>query len=990
MLIVKLSTAATIEIGPVLDSTGVGVEYSGLAITELRLVKNGTGAAMASPASITYVANGHYTLVMTTGNTDTLGTLTVSCHKVGYQMPRAQMMVVPVKVYDSIVAGSDNLEVDAIQLLNTAILTPAVAGTLDVNAKQFGGATVNATTSVTIPASSTLATTAGAVGSVTAVSTGAITAASFAAGAIDASAIATDAIGSAEISAAAVTKIQSGLATPTNITAGTITTVSAVTGLTVANLDTTVSSRASQTSLDTLDDLVDTEVAAIKTKTDQLTFTVANQVDSNSLTIGANVITASALATDAVNEIADQVWDELLSGHTGAGSTGAGLSSASSAGDPWSTALPGSYGAGTAGKIVGDNVNATISSRASQTSLDTLDDLVDTEVGAIKTKTDQLTFTIANQVDSNSLTIGANAITASALATDAVNEIQSGLATPTNITAASGIAVSSIGANVITASALATDAVNEIADQVWDELLSGHTTSGSTGAGLTSASSAGDPWSTALPGSYGAGTAGKIVGDNVNATISSRASQTSLDTLDDLVDTEVGAIKTKTDQLTFTIANQVDSNSLTIGANAITASALATDAVNEIQSGLATPTNITAASGIVLSPVTHTGARIPNVTLTDTATNLTNAATAGDLTATMKSSVTTAVPTVSQTADQVWDELLSGHTTGGSTGAGLTSASSAGDPWSTVIPASYGAGTAGKILGDNVNATISSRASQTSLDTLDDYVDTEVAAIKTKTDQMTFTVANQIDSNALTNGGMSASATRSALGLATNNLDSQISGLATPTNITSASGIAVSSIGANVITASALATDAVSEIQSGLATPTNITAASGIAVSSIGANVVTASALATDAVNEIQSGLATPTNITAATGIVLSPVTHTGARIPNVTLVDTTTNLTNAPTAGDLTATMKASVTAAVPTAAQNFAAVLTTALTESYAADGSAPTLAQAILLIQQSLHEFSIAGTTRTVKKLDNSTTAAVFTLDSATAPTSTTRSS
>ena len=149
MLIVKLSTAVSIEIGPVLDSVGVGVEYASLAIGELRLVKNGTGAAMASAASITHVANGHYTLSMTTGNTDTLGTLTVSCHKTGYQMPRAQMMVVPVKVYDSIVAGSDNLEVDAIQLLGTAILTPAVAGTLDVNAKQFGGATVTATTSVT-------------------------------------------------------------------------------------------------------------------------------------------------------------------------------------------------------------------------------------------------------------------------------------------------------------------------------------------------------------------------------------------------------------------------------------------------------------------------------------------------------------------------------------------------------------------------------------------------------------------------------------------------------------------------------------------------------------------------------------------------------------------------------------------------------------------------------------------------------------------------
>ncbi len=39
---------------------------------------------------------------------------------------------------------------------------------------------------------------------------------------------------------------------------------------------------------------------------------------------------------------------------------------------------------------------------------------------------------------------------------------------------------------------------------------------------------------------------------------------------------------------------------------------------------LATPTNITAATGIVLSGVTHTGAVIPTVTTTTTATNLTN------------------------------------------------------------------------------------------------------------------------------------------------------------------------------------------------------------------------------------------------------------------------------------------------------------------------------------------------------------------------------
>jgi hypothetical protein len=47
------------------------------------------------------------------------------------------------------------------------------------------------------------------------------------------------------------------------------------------------------------------------------------------------------------------VWDEILSGHAVVGSTGAGLSAASASGDPWSTALPGAYGAGTAGAIIG-------------------------------------------------------------------------------------------------------------------------------------------------------------------------------------------------------------------------------------------------------------------------------------------------------------------------------------------------------------------------------------------------------------------------------------------------------------------------------------------------------------------------------------------------------------------------------------------------------------------------------------------------------------
>lgn len=93
-------------------------------------------------------------------------------------------------------------------------------------------------------------------------------------------------------------------------------------------------------------------------------------------------------------------------------------------------------------------------------------------------------------------------------------------------------------------------------------------------------------------------------------------------------------------------------------------------------------------------------------------------------------------PTAAQVADAVWDELLSGHAVSGSAGEALSAAGTAGDPWLTELPGAYGAGTAGKIIGDNLNATVSSRATQTSVDTIDDFLDTEIAAIKAKTDNL--------------------------------------------------------------------------------------------------------------------------------------------------------------------------------------------------------------------------------------------------------------
>ncbi len=68
----------------------------------------------------------------------------------------------------------------------------------------------------------------------------------------------------------------------------------------------------------------------------------------------------------------------------------------------------------------------------------------------------------------------------------------------------------------------------------------------------------------------------------------------------------------------------------------------------------------------------------------------------------------------------------------------------------------------------------------------------------------------------------------------------------------------------------------------------------------------------------------------------------------------------------------------------------LTTQLTESYAADGVAPTVEQALLAIQQRMIDADVSGTTLTVRQLDGTSVAFVITLDDANDPTDMNRTS
>lgn len=134
--------------------------------------------------------------------------------------------------------------------------------------------------------------------------------------------------------------------------------------------------------------------------------------------------------------------------------------------------------------------------------------------------------------------------------------------------------------------------------------------------------------------------------------------------------------------------------------------------------------------------------------------NIENPTTAVNLSATnidvdqVVASVSGAVGSVTGAVGSVTGAVGSVTGSVGSVTAGVTLAASAVQAiWDALTSALTTVGSIGKLLVDNVNATISSRASQTSLDTVDDFLDTEIAAIKTQTDKFVFTVANQVNCN---------------------------------------------------------------------------------------------------------------------------------------------------------------------------------------------------------------------------------------------------
>jgi hypothetical protein len=248
---------------------------------------------------------------------------------------------------------------------------------------------------------------------------------------------------------------------------------------------------------------------------------------------------------------------------------------------------------------------------------------------------------------------------------------------------------------------------------------------------------------------------------------------------------------------------------------------------------------------------------------------------------------------------------------------------------------------------------LSTLATQASVNTIDDFLDTEVLAIKTVTD-------------ALPNAG--------ALTTIQADLDDLQTRL--PAALTGAGNMKADALLLNGATPNNLAATAI--VSSGAITT------SGGKVS----GVILADTVTTYTGNTLQTGDAYAR--IGATGSGLSTL----ATQASVNTIDDflDTEIADIKTKTDLIPAAPAAVGSAMTLTSGERTSIADATrarqLTEGYAADGVAPTLEQAVFMVMQGILEFGIAGTVLTTKKLDKSTSAMTHTLDDALAPTSRTR--
>lgn len=300
----KQSTASQeIPIGYMVDSTDGNTEETALTIanTDIKLWKNGaTTLANKNSGGGTHISNGIYYAVLDATDTDTLGPLKVFVHVAGALPFEDSYEVVTAAQWDEIHSGTETAKLArATYLVDTTIATLAsqtsftlTDGSADDNAYNGMAFIFTDATTATQKGVAFASDYVGATKTVTLEAGPAFTIATSDLVTIVPAGSAT----SAPLAANVTQWNGSAVATPT---------VAGVPEVDVTHCAGSAQATiATQASVDTIDNFVDTEVAAIlaavdtevaaiKAKTDSLTFTVAGQVDANFQSINDVTITGN-------------------------------------------------------------------------------------------------------------------------------------------------------------------------------------------------------------------------------------------------------------------------------------------------------------------------------------------------------------------------------------------------------------------------------------------------------------------------------------------------------------------------------------------------------------------------------------------------------------------------------------------------------------------------------------------------------------------------
>ncbi len=131
MQFLKQNTAATVLIGPAMDSSDAVTPETGLStsVDELVLYKHDSTSVsnLNGVATMTHIAGGMYTVELASTDTNTLGRATLYLRDNDVCLPMwREFTVVPANSYDSLIGGTTWLDVDAVAVSGSTTAADAV------------------------------------------------------------------------------------------------------------------------------------------------------------------------------------------------------------------------------------------------------------------------------------------------------------------------------------------------------------------------------------------------------------------------------------------------------------------------------------------------------------------------------------------------------------------------------------------------------------------------------------------------------------------------------------------------------------------------------------------------------------------------------------------------------------------------------------------------------------------------------------------------